>query len=193
MACVFLLNQAQAVRERRGKLPRGTLAEAWPDLFEAGLFWVPEASKALLDQAGGPLTPVLSVQEAAVPIFYPIPPTHPDSLPETGSLLARVLAGHGIAVAWVGAGEALDRVPVEPVSMEDAFFFLRRAGGPVNHLWRLFRSRDDARAYAAKELRGVAEAEPWAGGLPASFEELLHRCRGGPPSGDGRPPVPGDA
>lgn len=60
----------------------------------------------------------------------------------------------------------------------DAFFFLRRIGTDVNHLWRLFRSREDARWFVEKHLGGDPHARTWPDLLPAEdFEDFLKRYR----------------
>lgn len=92
----------------------------------------------------------------------------------------RVVAAHGIAVAWSGTTSQVGGRPLpEPTSPEDPFFTLMKMGGSANHAWRLFRTRDEAVEFMARHFPGNAEARAWADALPvARNSELLSRVTG---------------
>jgi hypothetical protein len=169
------IDDGRAVRERQHALPKGTVVEAWLDVFEPGTVWVSEATKRLLDGGGPPLTPGAAVDSSRVSIFFPDEPRDAASLPSEESLRARVVAGHGIAVAWYGStSQAGGRPLPEPTSPEDAFFYLMKKGGSANHAWRLFRTRDEAVEFMARNFPDDARARAWAEALPvARYSELL--------------------
>ena len=172
---IYRIDDGRAVRERQRALPKGIVAEVWPDVFESGTFWVSEATKRLLDGAGAPLTPSESVEGSRICIYFPEDPRDADSLPSEESLRVRVLAGHGIAVIWYGATSLAGARPLpEPTSPEDAFFYLMKMGGRVNHVWRLFRTRDEAVEFMARHVPQDARARSWAQALVvARYSELL--------------------
>jgi hypothetical protein len=176
MARVYLLTDGPGIVRRRPLVPLGQVVEAWPDVYVPGEFWVSEESKALLDAAGPPLVPRLSVDADAVRVYYGPHLRDEASLPTEGSLRARVLSAHGVAVAWITLdawGErrtAATEEPAHPV------FHLRRPRGRAAHLWRLFRERPEAVAYLGEHYGKDAEAREWAAALPVrDFEELLSR------------------
>ncbi len=175
MSRIYRINDGKAVRERQRALPKGTVVEAWLDVFHPGIFWVSEATKRLLDGEGTPLTSSAVVESARIPIFFPDEPRDSASLPSEDSLRVRVVAGHGIAVTWYGATSQVSGRPLpEPTSPEDAFFFLMQMGGSANHAWRLFRTRDEAAEFMARHFADDAKARAWAEGLPmARYSELL--------------------
>ncbi len=177
---IYLVAGPAELAERRRRLPRGTLVETWPDLYVPGEFWIGEEAKRLLDTAGPPITPKLSVNAARVRIYYGPRLDHIDSLPREESLRARVLSGHGIAVAWVTLGPGGERSDYEPGSAADPTFFLRRPRGATAHLWRLFRSKREATSYMREHFGQDPEAQEWAESLPVeSYEELVDRAAGG--------------
>lgn len=178
MAKIYLLGDHDEVMRRRRAAPTGTSVEAWMDVFEPNYFWVPEVSKQTLDDFGRPLKSLFVVEAEAIPIFYVSPVQDLTSLPPEESLRVRTLAGHGIGVAWVTCDQHGQRISYDPSSHQDAFFFLRRMGTDVNHLWRLFRSREDARWFVEKYLGGDPHARTWPDLLPAEdFEDFLKRYR----------------
>ena len=175
MSRIYRIDDGRGVRERQRALPKGTVAEVWPDVFEPGTFWVSAATKQLLDGEGEPLTSSVSVEGSRVPIYFPEEPRAADSLPAEESLRVRVLAGHGIAVTWYGmTSSPSTRALPEPASPEDAFFYLMKMGGRVNHVWRLFRTRDEAVEFMARFFPDDSKARAWVEALPvARFSELL--------------------
>jgi hypothetical protein len=87
-----------------------------------------------------------------------------------------VVSGRGIAVAWITLDRFGQRASYEPTSPSDPMFHLRRVGGDAGHLWRLFRTRDEAVAWMSEAYGGDSEGSEWARGLVvADFEELLKR------------------
>ena len=174
---IYRIDNGRAVRERQCALPRGTVVEAWLDVFEPGTVWVTDATKQLLDGAGPPLAPSAAVESAGIPIFFPDEPRDAASLPSEESLRVRVVAAHGIAVAWYGTtGQAGDRPLPEPTSPEDPFFYLMKMGGSANHAWRLFRTRDEAVDFMVRHFPDDARARAWADALPvARYLDLLSR------------------
>jgi hypothetical protein len=172
---IYRIDDGRAVRERQRALPKGTVAEVWLDVFLPGTFWISEATKRLLDTTGTPLTPSAVVEGTRIPIFLPDEPRDAGSLPREESLRVRVLAGHGIGVTWYGTTSHAGGRPLpEPTSPEDAFFYLMQMGSSANHVWRLFRTRDEAVEFMARYFPGEPKASAWAAALPvARYSELL--------------------
>lgn len=55
-------------------------------------------------------------------------------------------------------------------------FYLMKMGGSANHAWRLFRTRDEAVEFMARQFPGDAKARAWADALPvARYSDLLSR------------------
>ncbi len=52
MSRIYRIDDGRAVRERQHALPRGTVVEAWLDVFQPGVFWVSETTKRLLLEIG---------------------------------------------------------------------------------------------------------------------------------------------
>jgi hypothetical protein len=181
MARLHALSDAGEVAKRRPLLPRGRLLEVWPDLYVTGQAWVGDEARALLETAGGTLPVALSVDAAAVPVYYGPRLQDVESLPLEESLRARVLSARGIAVAWITYDQFGQRTGYEPTGPADPIFYLRRPGGSVAHIWRLFRTRSEARVYMAEYYGRDSEGRNWAETLPAeTFDDLLARQK--PPS-----------
>jgi hypothetical protein len=176
VAHVHLLADASEVAKRRKQVPPGRLLEAWPDLYVAGRAWVGDEARLLLEAAGGAVAVALSVDVAAVPVYYGPRLRDVESLPLEESLRARVLSAHGIAVAWISYDQFGGRTVYEPTGPADPIFYLRRPAGTAAHIWRLFRTKQEARVYMAEYYGRDAEGRDWAGALPAeTFEDLLAR------------------
>ena len=176
MARVHALPDAGEVAKRRKLLPPGRLLEVWPDLYVTGQTWVGDEARALLEAAGGPLPVALSVDAAAVPVYYGPRLSDVDSLPLEESLRARVLSARGIAVAWISYDQFGQRTVYEPTGPADPIFYLRRPGGTTAHVWRLFRTKREARVYMAEYHGRDSEGRDWAETLPAeTFDDLLAR------------------
>ena len=162
MARVHLLADAAEVAKRRKLAPASRLLEAWPDLYVAGRAWVGDEARRLL--------------EAAVPIYYGPRLSDVESLPLEESLRARALSAHGIAVAWITYDQFGQRTVYEPTGPADPIFYLRRPTGTAAHIWRLFRTKQEARVYMAEYYGRDSEGRDWAESLPAeTFEALLAR------------------
>lgn len=177
----FLRDGGEMVR-RRARVPRGSVVEAWPDMVVGGdTFWVSEESKALLDAAGEqPMTAELSLPASAVAIFYGPRLCDLESLPREASLQARVLSAHGVAAAWITLDAAGQRTQHEPASVDDPVFHLRRPGGGAGHVWRLFRSKQEALDWTLLPGATDGEGAAWARALPADdFDALLRRHAAG--------------
>jgi hypothetical protein len=178
VAQLHLIADAAAVAGRRKLVPAGRLIEAWPDLYVAGQAWVGDETRALLDGAGDAVPVALSIEDTAVPIYYGPRLQDTGSLPLESSLRGRVLSARGIAVAWITVDQFGERTVYEPTGPADPIFFLRRPGGSAAHIWRLFRTRAEARLYMAEYYGRDSEGRDWAAGLPAeTFDELLARHR----------------
>ena len=176
MARIFLVGDGAEIAARRRRLPSGRLVEAWPDLYAAGDFWVGEASKVLLDGQGAPLPAKLSLEGSTVPIYYGPRLSDVESLPLEESLRGRILSAHGIAAAWITLDQFGERVVHEPSSPTDPIFYLRRPAGTAAHVWRLFRSKREARVYMAEYYGRDSEGREWADGLHVeTFDELLRQ------------------
>ncbi|HEX9479471.1 MAG TPA: hypothetical protein VGA90_11965 [Methylomirabilota bacterium] len=176
MARLHLITDAAAVAGRRKLVAPGQLLEAWPDLYVAGQAWVGDETRALLDGAGDAMPVALSIEDTTVPIYYGPRLQDTESLPLEASLRARVLSAHGIAVAWITVDQFGDRTVYEPTGPADPIFFLRRPGGSAAHIWRLFRTRAEARLYMAEYYGRDSEGRDWADTLSVeTFEDLLAR------------------
>jgi hypothetical protein len=170
------LPDAGEVASRRKRLPPGRLLEAWPDLYVRGQVWVGEEALALLEAAGGALPAALSVDATGVPVYYGPRVQDVESLPLEESLRARVLSARGIAVAWITYDQFGQRTVYEPTGPADPVFYLRRPGGTAAHVWRLFRTKAEARVYMAEYYGRDSEGRDWADALPAeTFDDLLAR------------------
>lgn len=175
-ARVHLVADASEVARRRKLLPPGRLLEAWPDLYVSGQAWIGDDARALLDEAGSPMPVALSIDAAAVPIYYGPRLQDTESLPLEASLRARVLSAHGIAAAWITYDQFGQRTVYEPTGPADPIFYLRRPAGSAAHIWRLFRTRAEARVYMAEYYGRDSEGRDWADTLTAdTFEDLLAR------------------
>ena len=173
MTRIYQLSGADEIARRRRRVPAGQIVEAWPDLQEADHFWVGEETKALLDAADDPMPAVRAVDATRVPIYYGPRLVDVESLPPEPSLQARVVSSGGIAVAWITIDRFGRPTPHEHGSPADAVFYLRRPRAGRAHLWRLFRTRDEAIAFAT-EQDDDPEALAWAQALPAAtFADLL--------------------
>lgn len=176
MPRLYLVGDGGEIGRRRRLIPPGRLLEAWADLYGSGEAWLGESAKTLLDGAGGPMPVTLSVDSAAVPIYYGPRLQDVESLPMEESLQARVLSAHGIAVAWITYDQFGQRTEYEPAGPADPIFFLRRPAGTAAHIWRLFRNRREAHVYMAEYYGKDSEGREWAEALPVeTFEELLAR------------------
>jgi hypothetical protein len=175
MTRIYRIDDGRTVRERQRALPQGSVVDAWPDVFDPRTFWIGGTTKRMLEEAGSPLPASAVVEGSRIAVFLPDEPRDEASLPPEESLRVRVLSGHGIAVTWFGATAGAGKRPLpEPVSPEDAFFFLMRMGSRVNHAWRLFRTRDEATEFMRRHFPDDAKARTWAETLPAtSYSELL--------------------
>jgi hypothetical protein len=172
----FMAGGDEMVR-RRGRVPKGSVVEAWADVVGGGTFWVGEESKRLLDAAGEAPMPVqLSLPDSAVPVFYGPRLTDIDSLPREESLRARVLSVHGIAAAWITLDRFGERISYEPKGPTDPVFHLRRPGGGAGHVWRRFDSKREAIAFMRENHGAESEATEWAESLAVDdFDALLKR------------------
>jgi hypothetical protein len=176
VARVHALSDASVVTQRRKQLPPGRLLEAWPDLYVTGQVWIGDEARALLEAAAGALPVALSVDAAAVRVYYGPRLSDVESLPLEESLRARVLSARGIAVAWISYDQFGQRTVYEPTGPADPIFYLRRPGGSAAHIWRLFRTKPEARAYMAEYYGRDSEGRDWAETLPAeTYEDLLAR------------------
>ena len=176
MARLHALADAGEVARRRKLLPPGRLLEAWPDLYTAGQAWVGDEARALLESAGGALAAAQTVEAASVSVYYGPRLSDVDSLPLEDSLRARVLSARGIAVAWITYDQFGERTVYEPTGPADPIFYLRRPGGTAAHIWRLFRTKSEARVYMAEYYGRDSAGRDWVETLPAeTFDELLAR------------------
>ncbi len=166
------LQDFKAARRQIQERWPGGYFEIWPDVFDGKLFWVGGSAKALLDELKVPHALQLAVEDDRVPIFYgDRSPEAPDILPDAESVRTRTLAGRGIGVALVEEGGS--RPSVEPSGPEDAYFFLSRPRAGRYFIWRLFRSKEDAREFVRKHKLADADLEAWiATATVERFEDL---------------------
>ncbi|HUG38330.1 MAG TPA: hypothetical protein VML54_15335 [Candidatus Limnocylindrales bacterium] len=176
-ALLYLVGDGPEIARRRPLVPRGQLVEVWADLYTPGQFWIGSASKRLLDAADDtPLASVREVRGEDVPIYYGPRDADAESLPLEESLRGRVLSGRGIAVACITIDDLGERRRHEPASPRDPIFYLRRPGGSAAHLWRLFRTKDEAKAYQGEFYGHDPKAREWASTLPwESYDDLVQR------------------
>lgn len=176
MSRLYLTTAKEEIARRRASAEKGRIVEAWPDQADGSAVWIGEDTKALLESIGGPLTVELSLPAESVAVYYGPQLCDIESLPREESLRTRVLSGRGIAVAWITLDRFGQRASYEPKSPADPVFHLRRVGGGAGHLWRLFRTRDEAVTYMNEAYGRDSEGAEWARGLAvADFEELLKR------------------
>lgn len=171
---LYLLASAEEIARRRARLPQGLIAEAWPDAMGVG-FWVGAESKANLDAADTtPMAAELWLPASVVPIYYGPWLCDLEALPAEDSVRTRVLSVHGIAAVWYTMDGRGQRRDYESRSPADPIFHLRRPGGALSHLWRLFPTRAEAVAALTEEHGRDSEAVEWAERIPAeNFEALL--------------------
>jgi hypothetical protein len=173
---LYLVADGGEIARRRPLLPRGSLVEAWPDLYTRGEFWMGESAKTLLDGTGEPLPAKLELATAAVSVYYGPRLCDIDSLPVEESLQTRVLSAHGVAAAWISLDPSGERNQYQPQTPTDPIFYLRRPGGSAAHVWRLFQSRSEASVYMAEYFGADTAAREWADGLVAgSWSEMIAR------------------
>jgi hypothetical protein len=109
-------------------------------------------------------------------VYYGPRLTDLDSLPPESSLKARVLSAHGIAAAWITLDRFGERTSYQPPAPTDPIFHLRRRGGGIGHVWRLFTTRKEAVVYLGEFFGQDCEAVEWAAGLVVEdFAALLER------------------
>jgi hypothetical protein len=173
---LYLVSDAAEIARRRARAGAGGLLEAWPDLYASGEFWVGESAKTLLDGPDDPLPARFWIEGSHVPVYYGPRLSDLDSLPAEESLRSRVLSAHAIAVAWITLDRFGERAQHAPASPRDPIFYLRRPSGRAAHLWRLFRTRGEARVYMTEYYGDDPEAREWASSIPAEdFDDLLSR------------------
>ncbi|HYS16633.1 MAG TPA: hypothetical protein VET45_06905 [Candidatus Binatia bacterium] len=176
MSRLYQTTEKDEIARRRPLVPKGRIVEAWPDHHEGGALWIGAETKTLLDQAGGPLKVGLSLPADQVSVYYGPQLCDLESMPREESLKARVLSAHGIAAAWITLDRFGQRASYEPTSPVDPVFHLRRVGGGAGHLWRLFRTRQEAVVYMGESYGRDSEATEWAQALAVNdFAELMKR------------------
>ena len=173
---LYLVEGKDEVLRRRARVPAGQVVEAWADHHVGGAFWVGEESKRLLDAAGTPIPPAMELPDDSVPVYYGPQLCDIDSLPREESVRTRALSARGIAVAWITLDRFGERTTYQPSSVDDPVFYLRRVGGGAVHVWRTFRTREEAVTYLTEAYGAGSEAAAWANTLPfGDFAELVKR------------------
>jgi hypothetical protein len=173
---LYLVEGKDEVLRRRARVPAGQVVEAWADHEHPGAFWLGEEGKRLLDAVDAPLSPLLTLPDESVPIFYGPRLCDLDSLPREESVRTRALSARGIAVAWITLDRFGERTTYQPATMDDPVFYLRRVGGGLAHVWRTFRTRAEAVSYLGEAYGADGDGVAWARGLPfATFDELVAR------------------
>ncbi len=178
MSRLYFVHDGNDMVRRRALVPKGSVVEAWADMaVGGGTFWVGEDGKTLLDAAGEqPMTAQLAIPAEAVAIFYGPQLGDLESLPREESLRARVLSAHGVAAAWITLDRHGQRATPEPAAPTDPIFHLRRPGGGAGHVWRLFRTKDEAVEWMDEAYGTDSEGAEWARALPADdFDALVKR------------------
>ena len=176
MSRLYLTTAKDEIARRRALAEKGRIVEAWPDQTDGGAVWIGEDTRALLESLGGPLTVELALPAESVAVYYGPQLCDIESLPREESLKTRVLSGHGIAVAWITLDRFGQRASYEPASPVDPVFHLRRGGGGAGHLWRLFRTREEAVTYMSEAYGRESEGAEWARALVVEdFTGLIKR------------------
>ncbi|MBI2160945.1 MAG: hypothetical protein HYU25_11330 [Candidatus Rokubacteria bacterium] len=176
MSRLYLTTAKDEIAQRRALAEKGRIVEAWPDQADGSAVWIGEDTRALLESIGGPLRVELSLPAESVAVYYGPQLCDIESLPREESLKARALSGRGIAVAWITLDRFGQRASYEPASPAEPVFHLRRVGGGAGHLWRLFRTREEAVAYMSEAYGRDSEGAEWARALPVEdFAELIKR------------------
>jgi hypothetical protein len=175
MGRIYQVIDPTRLRAQRERAPEGRIVEVWPDVFEPEACWLVEAAWLAVKPAGDP-PPVRRVIDGdRVPVLFPgeVVGAGADSMPEPDAVRARLLARHGIAAFWIPPGEVGPQVLDTAVGPRDLFFFLKRAGTDQAHLWRLFRSRYDARGFLARRYPADPRVDGWVAALPFDDFEAL--------------------
>lgn len=176
MSRLYLTTARDEIARRRASAEKGRIVEAWPDQADGSAAWIGEETRALLESLGGPLAVQLALPAESVAVYYGPQLCDIESLPREESLKTRVLSGRGIAVAWITLDRFGQRAHYEPASPSDPVFHLRRVGGGAGHLWRLFRTREEAGVYMAEAYGRDSEGAEWARGLAVEdFAQLIKR------------------
>ena len=176
MGRLYLVADGTEIARRRRLMAPGIFVEVWGDLYDAGHFWMGEQTKGYLDGMGPPLAAKLMLDPDAVSVYYGPRLCDVESLPSEGSLKSRVLSAHAIGAAWITVDQLGERTRYEPASPADPIFYLRRPGGQASHVWRLFKSKNEAVVYMGEYYGKDSEARDWAQALPvAGFDELVAR------------------
>ena len=176
MSRLYLTTAKDEIARRRASAEKGRIVEAWPDQADGSAVWIGEDTRALLESLGGPLAVELSLPVESVAVYYGPQLCDIESLPREESLKTRVLSGHGIAVAWITLDRFGQRASYEPASPVDPVFHLRRVGGGAGHLWRLFRTREEAVTSMSEAYGHESEGAEWARALVVEdFTGLIKR------------------
>ncbi len=176
MSRLYLTTAKDEIARRRALVEKRRIVEAWPDQADGNAVWIGEDTRALLESIGGPLTVELSLPAESVAVYYGPQLCDIESLPREESLKTRVLSGRGIAVAWITLDRFGQRASYEPASPAEPVFHLRRVGGGTGHLWRLFRTREEAVTYMSEAYGRESEGAEWARALAVEdFAGLIKR------------------
>ena len=176
MSRLYLTTAQDEIARRRALAEKGRIVEAWPDQADGSAVWIGEDTKALLESLGGPLSVELSLPAESVAVYYGPQLCDIESLPREESLKTRVLSARGIAVAWITLDRFGQRASYEPASPAEPIFHLRRVGGGAGHLWRLFRTREEAVTSMSEAYGRESEGAEWARALPGEdFGALVKR------------------
>ncbi|HEX7127925.1 MAG TPA: hypothetical protein VF406_19385 [Thermodesulfobacteriota bacterium] len=173
MGRIYQVIDPTRLRAQRERAPEGQVFEVWPDVFDPAACWLAEAAWLALRPAEDPPPVRLVIEGERVPVLFPSEIVRADSMPELDAVRTRLLARHGIAALWIPPGEVGPQVLDTAVGPQDLFFFLKRAGTDEAHLWRLFRSRYDARGFLGRRYPGDLRVADWVAALPFEDFEAL--------------------
>ncbi len=167
MGRIYQVVDPTRLRARRQAVEGGAALEVWPDVFEPDTCWLTEEAWTRLAPPPPGLRPAVRrvIDGDAVPVLFAAEVVARESLPELDSVRARLLSRRGIAAFWIPPGEVGPQVLETSVGPQDLFFFLKRPGAPQAHLWRLFRSRYDARGFLGRRYPGDPRVDEWVGRL----------------------------
>jgi hypothetical protein len=176
MGRLYQVVDPSRLRARREAAPSGRGLEVWADVAEPETCWLVEAAwLALRETDAGPVPAVRRIVEGdEIPILFAADVVAPESLPNDDAVRARVLSRRGMAAFWVPPAEVGPQVQDTAVGPHDLFFYQKRLGAAQSHLWRLFRSRYDARGFLGRRYPGDLRVEGFLARLPhEDFDALV--------------------
>ncbi|HWP35785.1 MAG TPA: hypothetical protein VNM66_09325 [Thermodesulfobacteriota bacterium] len=183
MGLIYQVLDPAGLRARRQAVEGGASLEIWLDVYEPGTCWLTEEAWTRLAPPPPAAPAICRVLDGErIPVLFPGEPPDDPSLPEPDAVRARLLSRHGIAAFWIPPEEVTPQLADPSTGPQDPFFFLKRVGAAQSHLWRLFRSRYDARGFLSRRYPGDPRVDAWLARLPyEDFDALVRAASVTPP------------